>query len=122
MRTSKRCCFHIAQHENFTDEVFQGDENISWMERRSSHLRQLADMFDSQVKAGKEGTGSAIWRNSMRVRDAGQDAEEIVEDVVTDLVLGHPGIYSNLLELQHAIMYFITLRCHVTRAIAGLSS
>ncbi|KAJ7822201.1 hypothetical protein B0H14DRAFT_1325149 [Mycena olivaceomarginata] len=41
---------------------------------------------------------------------------------VTDLVLGHPGIYSNLLELQHAIMYFTTLRRHLTRANAGLSS
>jgi hypothetical protein len=28
---------------------------------------------------------------------------------VTDLVLGHLGIYSNLLELQHTIMYFIIL-------------
>jgi hypothetical protein len=28
---------------------------------------------------------------------------------VTDLVLGHPGIYSNLLELQHTIMHFTTL-------------
>jgi hypothetical protein len=43
-------------------------------------------------------------------------------EAVTDLVLGHPGIYSNLLELQHTIMYFITLRRHLTRAIAGLSS
>jgi hypothetical protein len=41
---------------------------------------------------------------------------------VTDLVLGHPGIYSNLLELQHTIMYFTTLRHHLTRANAGLSS
>ncbi|KAJ7900589.1 Inosine/uridine-preferring nucleoside hydrolase domain-containing protein [Mycena olivaceomarginata] len=41
---------------------------------------------------------------------------------VTDLVLGHPGIYSNLLELQHTIMYFTTLRRHLTRANAGLSS
>jgi hypothetical protein len=41
---------------------------------------------------------------------------------VTDLVLGHPGIYSNLLELQHTIMYFTTLWCHLTRANAGLSS
>jgi hypothetical protein len=41
---------------------------------------------------------------------------------LTDLVLGHPGIYSNLLELQHAIIYFITLRRHLTRANAGLSS
>jgi hypothetical protein len=41
---------------------------------------------------------------------------------VTDLVFGHPGIYSYLLELQHTIMYFITLRCHLTRVIAGLSS
>jgi hypothetical protein len=45
-----------------------------------------------------------------------------IEYSVTDLVLGHLGIYSNLLELQHAIMYFITLRRHLTRAIAGLSS
>jgi hypothetical protein len=42
--------------------------------------------------------------------------------VLTDLVLGHPGIYSNLLELQHTIMYFITLQYHLTRANAGLSS
>jgi hypothetical protein len=41
---------------------------------------------------------------------------------LTDPVLGHPGIYSYLLELQHTIMYFITLRHHLTRAIAGLSS
>jgi hypothetical protein len=41
---------------------------------------------------------------------------------LTDLILGHPGIYSNLLELQHTIMYFTTLRRHLTRANAGLSS
>jgi hypothetical protein len=41
---------------------------------------------------------------------------------VTDLVLGHPGIYSNLLELQQTIMYFITLWCHLTRSNAVLSS
>jgi hypothetical protein len=41
---------------------------------------------------------------------------------LTDLVLGHPDIYSNLLELQHTIMYFTTLRRHLTRANAGLSS
>jgi hypothetical protein len=45
-----------------------------------------------------------------------------VVGMVTDLVLGHPGIYSNLLELQHTIMYFTTLRRHLTRANAGLSS
>jgi hypothetical protein len=28
--------------------------------------------------------------------------EESIGNPVTDLVLGHPGIYSNLLELQHA--------------------
>jgi hypothetical protein len=58
------------------------------------------------------------------------DAEQVVGmakvqfgvNTLTDLVLGHPGIYSNLLELQHAIMYFTTLRRHLTRANAGLSS
>ncbi|KAJ7347399.1 hypothetical protein DFH08DRAFT_960735 [Mycena albidolilacea] len=35
---------------------------------------------------------------------------------VTDLVLGHPGIYSNLLELQRTIMYFTTLRRHLTKS------
>jgi hypothetical protein len=37
-------------------------------------------------------------------------------DTLTDLVLGHPGIYSNLLELQHTIMYFTTLRRHLTKS------
>jgi hypothetical protein len=35
---------------------------------------------------------------------------------MTDLVLGHPGIYSNLFELQHTIMYFTTLRRHLTKS------
>jgi hypothetical protein len=35
---------------------------------------------------------------------------------LTDLVLGHPGIYSNLLELQRTIMYFTTLRRHLTKS------
>jgi hypothetical protein len=34
---------------------------------------------------------------------------------VTDLVLGHLSIHSNLLELQHTIMCYITLRHHLTK-------
>jgi hypothetical protein len=46
-------------------------------------------------------------------RTAGLKRSRAIADTVelplTDLVLGHPGIYSNLLELQHTIMYFATL-------------
>ncbi|KAJ7887859.1 hypothetical protein B0H14DRAFT_2337577 [Mycena olivaceomarginata] len=34
---------------------------------------------------------------------------------VTDLVLGYLSIHSNLLELQHTIMCYITLRHHLTK-------
>jgi hypothetical protein len=41
---------------------------------------------------------------------------------LTDLVLGHPGIYSISLELQHIIMGYTTLQHHLIRTNTGLGS
>jgi hypothetical protein len=78
---------------------------------------QPADIFDKVIhQLGDDLVDVLFARLSTITSLLAELINKEMDLAVTDLVLGHPGIYSNLFELQHTIMYFTTLRRHLTQS------